>query len=158
MLESMIEIITIESVVAITAAIPLVEVRGAIPVGVGLGMSPWHALGIALIGSMIPVPFILFFIRPVFKMMLKSEKLEHIVHGLTKKTLHKSDKIKKYGFWGLLIFVAIPLPGTGVWSGALASSLLDIRFKVAFPAILIGNVIAGLIITALSYGAFKAIT
>jgi len=152
------ELITKESTVALTAAVPMVEVRGAIPVGVAMGLSPMNALGMALLGSMIPVPFILFLIRPIFQMLLKSDHFKDFIHRLTHKTLDKSDKVKKYGFWGLLIFVAIPLPGTGVWSGSLAAALLDMRFKIAFPAIFLGNIIAGLIMTALSYGAVGVIS
>ena len=104
---------------------------------------------------MIPVPFILFSIRPIFNYLKKTKLFKKLVHKLTDKSLNKSGKIQKYGAWGLLVFVAIPLPGTGVWSGSLAAALLDMRFKWAFPAILVGNIIAAVIIMGLSNEAFK---
>ena len=135
-----------------TAALPIIELRGAIPVGISLGMSPAHATIISFIGSIIPVPFILFTIRPIFNYLKKTKLFKKLVHKLTDKSLNKSENIQKYGAWGLLIFVAIPLPGTGVWSGSLAAALLNMRFKWAFPAILVGNIIAAGIIMGLSNG------
>ena len=138
--------------VMFTAALPVIEVRGAIPVGIALGMTPIHATILAYLGSLIPVPFILFTIRPIFNYLKKTKLFKKLVHKLTDKSLNKSGNIQKYGAWGLLIFVAIPLPGTGVWSGSLAAALLDMRFKWAFPAILVGNFIAAVIIMSLSNG------
>lgn len=138
--------------VILTAAIPVVEVRGAIPVGISLGLSPVNSLIISLIGSMIPVPFILFAIRPIFNYLKRTKMFRNLVKKLTARSMAKSGGIQKYGFWGLLIFVAIPLPGTGVWSGSLAAALLNMRFKLAFPAILIGNIIAAILIALLSHG------
>ena len=97
----------------LTAALPIVGLRGAIPVGMSLGMSPAHATIISFIGSMIPVPFILFTIRPIFNYLKKTKLFKKLVHKLTVKSLNKSGNIQKYGAWGLLVFVAIPLPGTG---------------------------------------------
>lgn len=150
-LESLLEFLTIETVVVLTAATPVIELRGAIPAGVALGLSPWHAFFLGVIGSMIPVPFILWTIRPILKWLSEYTHLKDFIAKMTHRTLKKSDNIAKYGFWGLLIFVAIPLPGTGVWSGALAAVLLDLRFKSAFPAILIGNCIAGFIMMTFSH-------
>ena len=141
--------------VLIISALPVIELRGAIPVGIGLGLSTIDSALLSFAGSLIPVPFILLGIRPVFNYLKKTKLFKGLVEKLTHKSLKKSDNIKKYGFWGLLIFVAIPLPGTGVWSGALIASLLDMKFKMAFPAILFGNLVAGLLITAISSGAFK---
>jgi uncharacterized membrane protein len=146
-----------EFTVMITAALPIIELRGAIPVGMSLGMSPSHATIISFIGSMLPVPILLFSIRPVFNYMKKTELFRGMIDKLTNQSHSKSRNIQKYGFWGLLIFVAIPLPGTGVWSGTLAAALLDMRFKVAFPAILIGNFIAALAVMFLSHGFAKAV-
>ena len=101
---------------------------------------------------MIPVPFILFSIRPIFNYLKTTKMFKRLIHKLTDKSMSKSGKIQKYGAWGLLVFVAIPLPGTGVWSGSLAAALLDMRFKWAFPAILVGNLIAAVIIMGLSNG------
>lgn len=152
LLNQLLNFLSIELTVMLTAALPIIELRGAIPVGMSLGMSPAHATIISFIGSMIPVPFILFTIRPIFNYLKKTNLFKKLVHKLTDKSLNKSGNIQKYGAWGLLIFVAIPLPGTGVWSGSLAAALLDMRFKWAFPAILVGNLIAALIIMGLSNG------
>lgn len=152
MLQQLLNFLSIELTVMLTAALPIIELRGAIPVGMSLGMSPAHATIISFIGSMISVPFILFTIRPIFNYLKKTKLFRKLVHRLTNKSLNKSGKIQKYGAWGLLIFVAIPLPGTGVWRGSLAAALLDMRFKWAFPAILFGNIIAAAIIMGLSNG------
>lgn len=155
-MDSILELIsnffTGEISVILTAALPIIEVRGAIPLGISLGFSPLESLLLSLLGSMIPVPIILFSIRPIFNYLKNTKTLKKLVHKLTDKSLSKSGNVRKYGVWGLLIFVAIPLPGTGVWSGSLIASLLDMRFKLAFPAIFTGNVIAGVIIMILSYG------
>jgi uncharacterized membrane protein len=155
LLNQLLNFLSIEFTVLLTAALPIIELRGAIPVGISLGLSPIHATLISLVGSMIPVPFILFSIRPIFNYMKKTKLFKKLVHKLTDRSMSKSDKIQKYGAWGLLVFVAIPLPGTGVWSGSLAAALLDMRFKWAFPAILVGNIIAAVIIMGLSNEAFK---
>ena len=152
MIQQILNFLSIELTVLLTAALPIIELRGAIPFGMSLGMSPVHATIISFIGSMIPVPFILFTIRPIFNYLKKTKLFKKLVHKLTDKSLNKSGNIQKYGAWGLLIFVAIPLPGTGVWSGSLAAALLDMRFKWAFPAILVGNLIAAVIIMGLSNG------
>jgi uncharacterized membrane protein len=146
-----------EFTVMLTAALPIIELRGAIPVGMSLGMSPTHATIISFIGSMLPVPILLFSIRPVFNHLKKTKLFKGLIDKLMIRSHSKSRSIQKYGFWGLLIFVAIPLPGTGVWSGTLAAALLDMRFKLAFPAILIGNFIAALAVMFLSHGVVKVI-
>ena len=154
-MQPLLNFLSIELTVMLTAALPIIELRGAIPVGISLGLSPIHATLISLVGSMIPVPFILFSIRPIFNYLKTTKIFKKLVHKLTDKSLNKSGNIQKYGAWGLLVFVAIPLPGTGVWSGSLAAALLDMRFKWAFPAILVGNIIAAMIIMGLSNEAFK---
>ena len=152
-LKELLDFISIEFTVMFTAAMPIIEVRGAIPVGLSLGLSPLHATILSFIGSMIPVPFILFTIRPIFNYLKKTKMFRSVVEKLTIRAINNNgSKIQKYGAWGLLVFVAIPLPGTGVWSGSLAAALLNMRFKWAFPAILIGNLIAAAIIVTLSNG------
>ena len=152
-LEKVLTFLSIELTVLLTAALPIIELRGAIPVGISLGMSPLHATVISFIGSMIPVPIILFTIRPIFNYLKKTKLCKNLINKLTNKSINNNGgKIQKYGAWGLMLIVAIPLPGTGVWSGSLAASLLDMRFKWAFPAILVGNLIAAIIIMALSNG------
>lgn len=139
--------------VMLTAALPIVEVKGAIPVGIALGMSPIHATILAFLGSILPVPIILFTIRPIFNYLKETRIFKKVIHKLIHRSLSKSGNVKKYGYWGLFIFVAIPLPGTGVWTGSLIASLLDLRFKYAFPTIVIGNLVASICIMILSFGA-----
>lgn len=149
---SLLEIISIEFKTAMLAAVPIIELRGAIPIGIANGLAPLHSFIVSFLGSMLPVPILLLGIRPVFKFISQKAVFKKIVDHISMKSLKKSDNIIRYGFWGLLVFVAIPLPGTGVWSGTLAAVLLDLRFKTAFPAILIGNFIAGILIVTLSHG------
>lgn len=151
-LTELLNFLSTEFKVMFTAALPVIEVRGAIPVGIALGMTPIHATILAFLGSMIPVPFILFTIRPIFNHLKKTRTFKKLVNKLTKSSLDKSGNVQKYGYLGLFIFVAIPLPGTGVWSGSLIASLLDMRFKYTFPTILLGNIIASITIMGLSFG------
>ena len=148
------DFLSVESTVMLIAALPVIELKGAIPVGMSLGLSHLHAFVLSFIGSIIPVPFILFTIRHIFNYLKKTAFFERIVNKITDRSIAKSGKIQKYGAWGLFIFVAIPLPGTGVWTGSLIAAMLDMRFKRAFPAIVVGNLIAGILIVALSEGLF----
>lgn len=156
-LTDLLNFLSTELTVMLTAALPIIELRGAIPVGISLGLSPIHAFVLSFIGSMIPVPIILFAIRPIFNYLKKTKLFNKLVHKLTDKSLNKSTKIKKYGAWGLMLFVAIPLPGTGVWTGSLIAALLNMRFKWAFPAIFFGNLVAGIIVVGLSNSVFNVI-
>ena len=117
----------------------------------------WQAIPICVIGNLLPIPFILLLITKIFDWMKGTKKLKPIVEKLEKKALSKSDQIEKYEFWGLVIFVGIPLPGTGAWTGALIAALLGIRFRKAFPAIVIGVCLAAFIMTVLSYGFLGAL-
>lgn len=156
LLVQLLNFLSIELTVLLTAALPVIELRGAIPVGISLGLSPIHSTIISFIGSMIPVPFILFTIRPIFNYLKTTRVFKKIIHKLTERSMNKnSNKIQKYGVWALVLIVAIPLPGTGVWSGSLAAALLDMRFKWAFPAIFLGNLIAAILIMIISQGAFS---
>jgi len=111
---------------------------------------------LSLIGSMVPVPIILFGIRPVFKYLKTTDRFKTFIENITHHSLNGNGrKVKKYGVIGLVIIVAIPLPGTGVWSGSLAAALLDIRFKWAFPAILTGNILAAIAVMMISNGFLK---
>ena len=159
LLRAVLDFISVELTVLLTAALPVIELKGAIPVGISLGMAPIHAAFIAFLGSMIPVPFILFTVRPLFNYLKTTKTFRKLVDKLTTRSLHKSSgRIQKYGVWGLILLVALPLPGTGVWSGSLLAALLDMRFKLAFPAILVGNLIAGILIMGVSEGLFKVIS
>ena len=137
----------------IVSMVPVIELRGAIPIGVGLGMSPLAALGVSIVGNLVPVPFIILFIRKIFRWMRRHmPKLEKLVSRMEEKAEKHKDLVTKWEFWGLLILVAIPLPGTGAWTGALVAALMDLRLKKSFPAIFTGVVIAGLIVTGITYG------
>lgn len=148
----MLNFISNEFKVMFTAALPVIEVRGAIPVGIALGMTPLHAAILSYLGSLIPVPIILLTIRPIFNWMKETKTFKKLVENLTSKSMKKSGNVEKYGYWGLFIFVAIPLPGTGVWTGSLIASLLNMRIKYAFIAIVLGNLLASIAIMLLSFG------
>ena len=140
-------------VTLIVSMIPVIELRGAIPLGVGLGLSHFDAMWVSMLGNMLPVPFIILFIRPIFKWMTrKSEKLGRVVEKLEARAEGKWDKVHKYQFFGLAIFVGIPLPGTGAWTGALIAAVMDMRMRSALPSIALGVVIAGLLVTGITYG------
>ena len=133
--------------------VPVLELRAAIPAGVIAGLDIPVVVAAAVIGNLIPIPFIIVFIRKIFKwMQTKSEKLAALVKRLEDKADRKKDKVLKYEFWGLMFFVAIPLPGTGAWTGALIAAMLDMQLKRAFPAIAAGVVIAAVIVTVATYG------
>lgn len=135
------------------AMVPVVELRGAIPIGVGVGLPLWISIFVSIIGNMIPVPFIILFIRQIFKWMRKvNSTFSRIVDKMEEKADKHKDKVIKYGFWGLLILVAIPLPGTGAWTGALVAAMMDLRMKTALPAIFLGVVGAAIIVSIVTYG------
>lgn len=137
----------------IISMIPVIELRGAIPIGVSLGLSHAEAMGISIIGNMLPVPFIILFIRPIFRWMTrKSGKLARLVEKLEAKAEGKWDRIHRYQFFALTIFVAIPLPGTGAWSGALIAAVMNMRLRNALPSILLGVLIAGILVSGITYG------
>ena len=137
----------------IISMIPVIELRGAIPIGVSLGLSHAEAMGISIIGNMLPVPFIILFIRPIFRRMTKkSGKLARLAEKLEAKAEGKWDKIHRYQFFALTIFVAIPLPGTGAWSGALIAAVMNMRLRNALPSILLGVLIAGILVSGITYG------
>lgn len=137
----------------IISMIPVIELRGAIPIGVSLGLSHAEAMGISIIGNMLPVPFIILFIRPIFRWMTrKSGKLARLAEKLEAKAEGKWDRIHRYQFFALTLFVAIPLPGTGAWSGALIAAVMNMRLRNALPSILLGVLIAGVLVTGITYG------
>lgn len=134
--------------------VPVLELRGAIPIGVANGLNIWVAIGVSIIGNLLPVPFIILFIRKIFSWLRKlSKRLDGLVTRLEQRAAKKSDVVLRYAFWGLVVLVAIPLPGTGAWTGALVAAMLDMRLKRAFPAIALGVVIAGAIVAFVTYGA-----
>ena len=140
--------------------VPVLELRAAIPLGVINGLGIWAALIVAIIGNLVPVPFIIIFIRKIFKwMQSKSERLARLVKKFEDKANARKDKVLKYEFWGLMVLVAVPLPGTGAWTGTLAASFLDMDFKKSVLACMGGVLLAGVImgvLSALGVSAFNA--
>ncbi len=138
----------------LVAMVPVVELRGAIPFGVVRGLNLWTAIIASILGNLIPVPFIILFIRKIFAWMrAHMPKLDGLVLRMEKKAEKNRAAVEKYAFWGLVILVAIPLPGTGAWTGALVAAMMEMRLKRAFPAIAIGVAIAGVIVSVITYGA-----
>lgn len=133
--------------------VPVVELRGGVPAGVAMGLPIPLAFLAGVIGNMIPVPFVILFIRKAFKWVrVHLPRLGNFVTRLERRAYAKSEHVVDYEAWGLLLFVAIPLPGTGAWTGSLIAAVMDLRLKSAVPVIFCGVVIAGLIMTALTYG------
>lgn len=140
------------------AMVPVVELRGAIPIGVAGGLDVFTAVIVSIIGNMVPIPFIIIFIRKIFKWMRsKSQWLNGIVSRLEQKAERQKEKVLKYEFWGLVLLVAIPLPGTGAWTGALVAAMMDMQVKRAIPAITIGVIIAAIVVALVTYGAVLVI-
>ena len=132
--------------------IPILELRAAIPFGAGLGL-PWlECYLICVLGNMVPIPFILLFIRSILRWMKKIKHIDKVAAWIEKKAEKHSHKVMKYAFFGLLLFVGIPIPGTGAWTGALVAAMMDMRMKYALPAIFCGVLIAGFIMSGISYG------
>ena len=138
--------------------VPVLELRAAIPVGATLGLEWVANYLICVIGNMIPVPFILLFVRHVLEWMKKIPRLDKIALWVENKAQKNTPKVQKYASLGLLIFVALPLPGTGAWTGALVAAMLDMRMKYAIPSIFCGVLIAGLIMSLASYGLVSFLT
>ena len=140
--------------VLLVSMVPLVELRGGIPLARLLELPLSEALLFSVIGNIIPIPFILLFIRKIFDWMRPTRVFGGIVRKLEARAMNKSDKIQKAEFWGLMCFVGIPLPGTGGWTGALIASLLKIDIKKASLAILCGIALAATIMSLIAYGIF----
>lgn len=146
-----------EVVVFIISMIPILELRGGLIVSQLLQIPITKAIPICIIGNIIPIPFILLFIKQIFKWMKKIKIFRGLIEKLENRAMSKSDNIKKYEFWGLVLFVGIPLPGTGAWTGSLIAALLDVDFKKAILAELLGIAIATVIMSFLSYGLLGAL-
>ncbi|MBE6769240.1 MAG: small multi-drug export protein [Ruminococcaceae bacterium] len=146
------EYVSAELVVFIISLLPILELRGGLVAAAIVGIEWYVALPICIIGNMLPIPFVLLFIRKIFEWLKKFKFMKKIVEKLDERAKKKSESINKFILWGLFTFVAIPLPGTGAWTGALVADILDVRFKKAFPIIFVGVVTAGLIVSLVSYG------
>ena len=137
----------------LVSMIPVVELRGGIPFGVAAGLPVWAAFIAAVIGNLIPVPFIIVYIRRIFQWMRRRmPRLNSLVDKLERKAHLKGQRVTKYKYLGLMLFVAIPLPGTGAWTGSLAAAFLDMPLRKAIPSVVVGVLIAGMAISILTYG------
>ena len=133
--------------------LPVGELRVGLPYGIAQGLEYPLALVAALLGNMIPVPFIIVYIKRIFEWMRRHmPSLDALVTRLENRANFKGETVQKYGPWGLLLFVAIPLPGTGAWTGALIAALLGLRTSKAVPVIMVGVTIAAAIMTLVTYG------
>jgi len=146
-----------EAVVFLISMIPILELRGGLIVASLLQVPIIKAIPYCIIGNIIPIPFILLFIRQVFKWLKKIRLFRGIIEKLEERAMGKSDNIRRYEFWGLVLFVGIPLPGTGAWTGSLIAALLEVDFKKAVLAELLGIVMATVIMSFLSYGLLGAL-
>lgn len=146
-----------EIVIFIISMIPILELRGGLLVASLLDVSITTAIPICIVGNIIPIPFILLFIRQIFKWLKKIKFFRGIIERLETRAMGKSETIKKYEFWGLVLFVGIPLPGTGAWTGSLIAALLEVDFKKAIFAELLGIIIATVIMSIVSYGLLGAL-
>ena len=135
--------------------IPIIELRGAIPLGAGLGLPWWLSYVLSIAGNILPVPFILLFIRKIIEWASNSKVafFNKFANFLNRKIEKNRDKIAKYSFWGVCFFVSVPLPMTGAWTGALVAAALDMKFWKALVSCLLGVMIAGVVVSIISYGA-----
>ena len=148
----MLEILREYLYVFFCAMVPLIELRGSVIIGAGMGM-PWFAnLVLSVIGNMIPVPFILLFIRRILAWMHTTKHFHGIAEWLEKKAHSKSDRVLKYASLGLVLFVGIPLPGTGAWTGALIAAMFDMKKRYAFLSIFLGVLTAGILMSLIMGG------
>ena len=137
----------------LVSMVPVVELRGGIPFGVGVGLPVWAAFLAAVIGNLIPVPFIIVYIRRIFQWMRRRiTRLNRMVDALERKAHLKGRRVNKYKYLGLAVFVAIPLPGTGAWTGSLAAAFLDMPLRKANQSVVAAVQDAGAAISVLTYG------
>ena len=141
-----------EGAVFLISMIPLLELRGGLLAASLLKISAVKAIPLCIVGNIIPSPFILLFIKQIFKVLKKTKIFRGLIIKLEDRAMRKSDQVKKYEFWGLMLFVGIPLPGTGAWTGSLIASLLEIDIKKSSLAILCGIIMATVIMYIVSYG------
>ena len=141
-----------EAIVFIISMIPILELRGGLLAASLLKVSAAKAIPICIMGNIIPIPFILLFIKQIFKLLKKTRIFHGLIVRMENRAMGKSDQIKRYEFLGLLLFVGIPLPGTGAWTGSLIASLLDVDIKKSSLAIFCGIIMATVIMYVVSYG------
>ena len=145
-------VVSKEMIVFIISMMPVLELRGGLLAASILNVPYIKALIICVVGNLLPIPFVLFFIEKIVMALEKFGPTKRIAMMLRNKVEKNREAIEKYDFWGLVLFVGIPLPGTGAWTGSLIASLLNIKFKKAFPAVILGLIMATVIMCLLSYG------
>ena len=139
-----------EAFAALISMVPIIELRGGLPYAILSGIHPTVAFPLCIAANLLPIPFILWFITPIFNWMKSTKRFRPLAEKLEQRAMNKKDKIEKGYFWGLLLFVGIPLPGTGAWTGALIASMLDIPKKKSIPAIALGVCLAAVLMGVLS--------
>ena len=132
--------------------VPVIELRGAIPVGIAADLSPAVAYMVSVLGNLVPVPFILLLIRRIFDWLRHTKRFGPLIEKLERRAHLKGRVVTKYRVPGLILLVGIPLPGTGAWTGALVAALLDIRLRTSIPAIFVGLLIAGALTLGVTMG------
>lgn len=138
--------------VFILSMVPISELRGAIPYGISLGLSPYNAFIISVIGNIIPVPFLLKLYRPIIRWIARSTFLRKPASMIVNKVDRSSQKVRKYELWGLFLLVAIPLPTTGVWTASAVASFLKLNYRRSIFYISLGVLAAGIIVLSISLG------
>lgn len=149
-----------EFCVLICSMLPIIELRGAIPMAAAFGMPWWEAFILCVIGNMLPVPIILMFIKKfiIRSMNSKIKFLNKLANWLNKKVEKNRAKIERYAFWGLCVFVAVPLPTTGAWTGSLVAAMIDMKFWKSMLTAFLGILIAGTVVTVIVYGGVEALS
>ena len=143
--------------VIILAAVPVTELRFSIPVAIAMGVPPISAYGLSIVGNIIPIWPLILFLDPVFKFLSTVPVISKVVKAVIERTRKKGEKVQKYGALGLMLFVSIPAPGSGVWTGSLLAFLFGIRVWYAFPAMVCGVLISGILVTLATVGALEVI-
>lgn len=146
-----------EFIIFVISLMPILELRGGLLAASLLNMNPVTSFIICFIGNILPIPFILWFITPIFDRLKKTKHLSKLVNKIEAKANSKKEQIEKREFWGLLLFVGIPLPGTGAWTGSLIASLVGMNKKKSLLAAVLGVILAGIIMMLLSFGVLKGI-
>jgi len=139
-------------IIFVISMLPILELRGGLIAASLLKLPFISSFLICFLGNILPIPFILLFLNKIFELLKKVKWIGKIINKLESKSLSKSDKIQKYKYYGLFLFVAIPLPGTGAWTGAMIATLLNLDKKKSFLTICVGVLVAGIIMSVLSYG------
>jgi uncharacterized membrane protein len=150
--EFFLETVGRELCVFFCAMLPIIELRGAIPLGAGLGLSWLESFALSVAGNLLPVPFLLLLWQLVLRLLRRFRRTAGLADWLEARALRSRERVENRAFWGLLVFVAIPLPGTGAWTGSLLASVTGIRFWKALVAIILGVFGAAVIMTLISYG------